>query len=183
MNNNNNNSIEKTNMLEKYVVNTENSQIETSIDKKNKSVVFVGEKSYTIEELKNNPEGVVFLKINNKNYSIKFSKQGDEVTINTNGFTYKNQIKNLSTLALEKILEKTSSHKAKNPLIKSPMPGLVIKINTEVGATVNKGDKLIVVEAMKMENALATPFDGVVKSISIKEGQAVEKDAVLITLE
>lgn len=170
-------------LIEKYLINSESSTLNTSIDKFNKNVVKVGEKEFLIEEIKKVGSDVLFVKINNKNYSLKYSKSTNEVVLNTGGFTYKYSIKTESQVALEKIIQKSGSKKVKNPIIKSPMPGLVVKINTEVGAAVKKGDKLIVIEAMKMENALASPFDGVVKSITAVEGTAVEKDAVLITLE
>lgn len=171
------------NLFENFVVSSENQVIETKIDKFNKNEVFVGDNIYNIEELLKIKNDVIALKINNKNYTVKFSKNTNEIILNTNGFTYKYNIKTKSQVEFEKITQKSGVKKAKSPIIKSPMPGLVVKINTAVGDNVKKGDKLIVIEAMKMENALASPFDGVVKSITAIEGTAVEKDAVLITLE
>lgn len=68
-------------------------------------------------------------------------------------------------------------------LIKSPMPGKVVKILVEVGAEVQPGEALIVVEAMKMENELAAAAPGRVKEIRVQTGSAVEGGAVLISLE
>lgn len=171
------------NLFENFVVNSENKVIETKIDKFNKNEVVIDDINYKIEELLKIKNDVISLKINNKNYTIKFSKNNNEILLNTNGFTYKYNVKTKSQVEFEKITQKSGVKKAKNPIVKSPMPGLVVKINTEVGAEVKKGDKLIVIEAMKMENALASPFDGIVKSITAIEGTAVEKDAVLIILE
>ena len=67
--------------------------------------------------------------------------------------------------------------------IKSPMPGQVIKISAEVGQEVKKGDVLIVVEAMKMENSLSAPRDGIVKAVNVKTGDQVDGSALLIVLE
>jgi acetyl-CoA carboxylase biotin carboxylase subunit len=67
--------------------------------------------------------------------------------------------------------------------VKSPMPGVVIKIVAEVGQEVKKGDVLIVVEAMKMENSLIAPRDGVVEAISVKTGDQVNGSTSLIILE
>ena len=64
--------------------------------------------------------------------------------------------------------------------LKAPMPGLVRKILVSVGDSVQKGDSLLVLEAMKMENILKSPADGVIGSIPIKEGQAIEKNQTLI---
>ena len=67
--------------------------------------------------------------------------------------------------------------------VKSPMPGVVIKIVAEVGQEVKKGDVLIVVEAMKMENSLIAPRDGVIKTIIVKTGDQVDGSTSLILLE
>ena len=67
--------------------------------------------------------------------------------------------------------------------IVAPMPGLVLKVEVEVGQAVRAGQGVIVVEAMKMENELKAPADGVVASISVQPGQTVDKGATLIVLE
>ena len=171
------------NLFENFVVNSENQVIETKIDKFNKNEVVIGDINYKIEELLKIKNDVISLKINNKNYTIKFSKNNNEILLNTNGFTYKYNVKTKSQVKFEKITQKSGVKKAKNPIVKSPMPGLIIKIMVNVGDNVKKGDKLIVIEAMKMENAISCQFDGIVKSITAIEGTAVEKDAVLVTLE
>ena len=66
--------------------------------------------------------------------------------------------------------------------VKAPMPGNIMKINAKVGAAVKKGDVLIVLEAMKMENDICAPADGTVASIEVAQGATVETDAVLVTL-
>ncbi len=64
--------------------------------------------------------------------------------------------------------------------IKAPMPGLILSINVKEGDEVQKGDTIMILEAMKMENVLKSPGDGVVKSIVVKQGDSVEKNQVLI---
>ena len=65
----------------------------------------------------------------------------------------------------------------------APMPGLVVKIEVEVGQAVRAGQGVVVVEAMKMENELKAPADGVVAKILVQERQTVDKGATLIVLE
>jgi biotin carboxyl carrier protein len=67
--------------------------------------------------------------------------------------------------------------------VKAPMPGLVVDIMIEPGIEVAKDDPVIVLEAMKMENVLKSPTEGIIKSIAIEKGQAVEKNQVLIHFE
>lgn len=64
--------------------------------------------------------------------------------------------------------------------IKAPMPGLILDIMVEVGQEVKKGDALMILEAMKMENVLKSSGEGTITSIEVTKGQSVEKNSVLI---
>ena len=66
--------------------------------------------------------------------------------------------------------------------IKAPMPGNINKVNVKPGDAVKKGDVLVVLEAMKMENDVCAPEDGTVASVEVAKGATVETDAVLVTL-
>ena len=66
--------------------------------------------------------------------------------------------------------------------VKAPMPGNIMKVNCKVGASVKKGEVLMVLEAMKMENDICAPQDGVVASVEVAQGASVETDALLVTL-
>ena len=66
--------------------------------------------------------------------------------------------------------------------VKAPMPGNILKVNCKAGDTVKKGDVLIVLEAMKMENDVCAPQDGVVASVEVAQGATVDTDALLVTL-
>jgi biotin carboxyl carrier protein len=64
--------------------------------------------------------------------------------------------------------------------IKAPMPGLILDIKVAPGDEVKKGDPLLILEAMKMENVLKSPGDGKVQAIVVKKGESVEKNQILI---
>ena len=66
--------------------------------------------------------------------------------------------------------------------VKAPMPGNIMKVDCKVGAAVKKGERLMVLEAMKMENDICAPADGVVASVEVSQGATVETDAILVTL-
>lgn len=66
---------------------------------------------------------------------------------------------------------------------KAPMPGLVLDVSVKPGEAVKKGDALLVLEAMKMENVIKASGDGVVKEVKVQAQQAVDKNEVLITFE
>ena len=67
--------------------------------------------------------------------------------------------------------------------ILAPMPGKVVRVQTEAGATVEKGAGLVVVEAMKMQNEMKSPRDGIVVSIKVKPGDTVNAGDVLAVVE
>jgi len=67
--------------------------------------------------------------------------------------------------------------------LEAPMPGKVPSVRVVPGQAVRKGDEVLVVEAMKMENALRAPRDGTVKSVAVKVGDMVNPGVVLVELE
>lgn len=103
-------------------------------------------------------------------------------TIRINGSNYRVQIADpLDRLVKELGLGLQIGQKVSE--IKAPMPGLVLEIAVSEGQSVAKGDPMIILEAMKMENVIKCPGEGVVKAISVKQGDAVEKGAILIELD
>jgi biotin carboxyl carrier protein len=67
--------------------------------------------------------------------------------------------------------------------IKSPLPGVILNVKVNVGDAVKKGDTIIILEAMKMENAIKADRDGKIASISVKQGESVLEGAALVTIE
>lgn len=66
--------------------------------------------------------------------------------------------------------------------VKSPMPGTVLDIKVTAGQSVKKGDVLMVLEAMKMENDITSPVDGTVKSVKVSKGDSVEAEQLLFVI-
>lgn len=67
--------------------------------------------------------------------------------------------------------------------IEAPMPGLILSVDVSEGKEVREGDTLLVLEAMKMENAILSPQDGTIKKVWVSKGEAVEKKSLLIEFE
>ena len=86
------------------------------------------------------------------------------------------------TRAIRQLSSSASGPKGPAPLV-APMPGLIVRVSVEVGASVQPGQGLVVMEAMKMENELRSSSAGVVKAIRATPGAAVERGAVLVELE
>ncbi|MBN2681392.1 MAG: biotin/lipoyl-binding protein [Bacteroidales bacterium] len=110
---------------------------------------------------------------------ISHSTEGFEMIINGKKFLLKRQ----DILVDEEQQGEGGGNSAGENIIKSPMPGKVFKLLVEEGQKVNKGDSLIVVEAMKMENSLNATKDSVVKKVNVAVGDMVEITTVLIELE
>jgi biotin carboxyl carrier protein len=66
--------------------------------------------------------------------------------------------------------------------IRAFMPGTIRTVFVKVGSSVKKGDKLLVLDAMKMDNELTAPIDGIVQKVSVKTGQTVVKNELLVLL-
>ncbi|MFL5466154.1 MAG: biotin/lipoyl-containing protein [Gemmatimonadaceae bacterium] len=67
--------------------------------------------------------------------------------------------------------------------VRAPMPGLIVRVNVKPGDTVQAGQGVVVMEAMKMENELRSTSAGVVRSVEVAPGAAVEKGAILVSLD
>ncbi|AFM04401.1 acetyl/propionyl-CoA carboxylase, alpha subunit [Bernardetia litoralis DSM 6794] len=122
---------------------------------------------------------------NNISYRVEVLKadyEAKEFEIRINGNIHKLTAKDRMDLLLESLgMENAASAKVSD--LKAPMPGLVLDILIEEGATTEKGTPLMILEAMKMENVLKATGEGKIKSIAVKKGQNVEKGAVLIEFE
>lgn len=119
--------------------------------------------SYNAEIVQIDPETkTIKVKINQKLYTVKLSDDKD--------------------LLLEKMGINLANTTKINHL-KAPMPGLVLDIKIQPNQTVQKGDSLLILEAMKMENVLKAPANATIKTICVKKGDAVEKGTLLIEFQ
>ena len=101
-------------------------------------------------------------------------RDGDEVHLFWRGVAYR--------LTREREGARAATRPAASGLT-APMPGKVIVVRAAAGQAVRKGDELLVIEAMKMENALRAPRDGVVKSVAARAGDMVSPGVVLVELQ
>jgi biotin carboxyl carrier protein len=67
-------------------------------------------------------------------------------------------------------------------LIKAPMPGVVVDVSVSIGQAVEAGDRVVVLESMKMQNEFKTPRAGVVRTVRVKPGDRVNQNQILITI-
>ncbi len=129
----------------------------------NKIHLIVNHQSYTAELIQIDETGKnLKLKLNDKIFDLNLKDKVDLL---------------LESMGLDKALVKVIKD------IKAPMPGLVVNVLVKEGDTIKKGDALVALEAMKMENIIKSPTDVVIKKINISKGMALEKGQVMIEFQ
>lgn len=102
------------------------------------------------------------------------------IKVNKNQYTV--AVKDRFDLLLDQLgMSNANASKAND--LKAPMPGLIVDVKVQVGDVVKKGDIILILEAMKMENVLKSPGDGKVKTIKVSARDNVEKNQVLVEFE
>jgi len=101
------------------------------------------------------------------------------VHIKINGVLFEADVQDKYDILLEK-LGMNQDANSSNLEIKAPMPGKILEVLVSKGQEVKKGDQLLVLEAMKMENMIKSAGDGVIAAIYVKKDMNVEKNQVLI---
>ncbi len=131
--------------------------------KENTYHILKDNKSYNLEVLSvNRVEKSFFIKVDGIKYRFSAKDKYDEL---------------LHSLGMDAAISSKVSD------LKAPMPGLVLEVSVEGGQQVSKGDALLILEAMKMENVIKSPTDGVIKSISVNKGETVEKNQLILNFE
>jgi glutaconyl-CoA/methylmalonyl-CoA decarboxylase subunit gamma len=117
-------------------------------------------------------------------------KQGTELSFVTGGKTYTVDVAPLRSAAAAMLTSaisaptKPTAPSSSNPKeVRAPMPGVVVSIGKNVGDSVNAGDTLLVMEAMKMENNIAAAAAGTIKTIHVAVGNELDSGQLLVEFE
>lgn len=144
--------------------------------------------SFSEEDLKNAHvaeigPGIYHVLKDNRSQSIRIlSASGNHIQVEADGERYDILIKDEFQQMLEALgFNNTQAARVKE--IKAPMPGLVLQIAIKEGDSIKPGDKLIILEAMKMENSILATTDARVKQIHVTPGMGVEKGQLLVEFE
>ena len=120
---------------------------------------------------------IISFKLNNELVNIYFAQDRDKRYLAVDGNYFMLESEKATTLGTKgPVLQKGNS-------VASPMPGLLVKIPVAIGDKIETGTTLAIVEAMKMQNELRAPCDGVIKKINFKEGDQVDALQVIVELE
>lgn len=146
-----------------FIVNGKKGKWDLSKIRDNHFHLLQDNRSFSIEAVKADLTNKSFsLKINNKPVTIQVQDRYDQL--------------------LKKLGMDTAASTKANDL-KAPMPGMVLRILVQEGQEIKKGDSILVLEAMKMENILKSAGDGKVKSLKVKSGDKVDKNQLLVVIE
>lgn len=138
--------------------------------------------------------------INGSPYRVVVQNSDDEsVELEVNGTPYVVELEQKKKKTISRIQRQVSSSetreaspkptvtrtavKAGSVVINSPLPGVILDLRVKAGDTVKKGDTLLILEAMKMENNIQAPSDGKVAKVSISKGDSVLEGAELVVIE
>ena len=125
--------------------------------------------------------GTLSLLINNRSLEAIVSEREDSWEVLIHGELYTVQVQDERSYRLSQargsVLPETGM-----VAVKSPMPGVILDVLVKPGARVEKGDKVVILESMKMENELRASRDGVVKRVHVDKGASVEKNQDLLVI-
>jgi biotin carboxyl carrier protein len=132
----------------------------------------VNENGYTVH-IKSHEDNIINLEVNGTRYAVKMSEEYRKIKTPT-------LVRSKSKRPTEPLKVNPTSQKTK---IVAPIPGVVMSIDVKVGDTLKVGDRMLVLEAMKMENNIVCETAGTITALNITVGQQVLQDEVMIELE
>ena len=163
-----------------YAVSSSGKDFEFEMPLKNK--MEIDGKEYDIE-LHYNPETGLYLIWNGKKYPVEIVKsKQNKYEILFNNISYSFTIETPFSLKRMKVL-KANRTSVGNISVKAPMPGKIVDVFCQKGSKVTRGETLLILEAMKMENEILSPMDGTVIAVSVSKENTVMKDDILVEIE
>lgn len=163
----------------KYITNVNGREYIIEIDQENEITVDGQKHNIDFQQLAD--EGSLSLLIDHRSLEAIVDERDDawEVLLHGELYTVKVQDERSYRLAQARgqLQEDTET-----VIIRSPMPGLILDVLAEEGRQVKKGEKVVILESMKMENELRASRDGVVTRVHIEKGASVEKNQDLVTI-
>jgi len=127
--------------------------------------------------------GFNFLVYKNKKYLVDIvTKDQNKYEIIVNGVGHSFTIESPFSYRRKKFLQKSKKN-SKTESITAPMPGKIVDVLVENNAEINKGEPIIILEAMKMQNEILSHVSGVIKNIHVKKDETVMKDDLILEIE
>ncbi len=163
-----------------YALSSENKKFSFSLPLKHK--IRIGKRDYEVK-LKADEKLGTYILWKNRKYPVEIVRsRQNKYEILFNDISYTFSVETPFSLQRKKVLD-SGRGKVEQEFIKAPMPGKIIDVLVREGATVLRGEPLIILEAMKMQNEILSPVNGTVVKVAAKANTNVMKDDLLIEIK
>lgn len=168
----------------RYLVKIEDKEFDIDIIYKSEKYVATIDGKEVVIDSHNLGDSRSIMLIDNSSFEVDVRSNGydSSKTVFVLGQEIRVDIENYNLAQLKKTAGMSIGSKMESNL-KAPMPGLVLELKVSAGDTVQKGDPLVIIEAMKMENVIKASGDSVIKSIAVTNGKSVEKGDILLEFD
>lgn len=163
----------------KYITKVNDQEFIIEIDQEDQ--IIVDDRPYAVDFQQLTEGGILSLLLNNHSLEAIIEERANGWEVLIHGELYAVDVQDERAYRLARA-RGTVAEFTGEAIIQSPMPGLIIEVLVEPNQVVQKGDKVVILESMKMENELRSPRDGVVKHVYVEPGASVEKNQVLATI-
>jgi glutaconyl-CoA/methylmalonyl-CoA decarboxylase subunit gamma len=167
-------------MKKLYALSSENRKFRFSLPLK--ETIRIGKRNYEVK-LKSDEKHGTYILWKNRKYPVEIiSSRQNKYEILFNDISYTFTVETPFSLQRMKVLS-SQRGKAEQELIKAPMPGKIIDVMVREGATVLRGEPVVILEAMKMQNEILSPVNGTVVRVDAKPNSNVMKDDLLVEIK
>lgn len=166
--------------IDKYRVQVNGQWYDVALESKDGRVIAtIGDKSWEVDLKQYSDTSLVSLLLDNKSLELLIDRHGDSYTILKETEQYRAQVKP-AWATMSRRTEDTDE--TAEVTIESPLVGMVVEVRVSPGQEVERGDVLLVIEAMKMQNELRAPRSGSIRSMRVRAGQKVAAKQPLVVL-
>jgi glutaconyl-CoA/methylmalonyl-CoA decarboxylase subunit gamma len=163
-----------------YALSSENRKFSFSLPLK--QTIKIGKREYEVK-LKSDEKYGTYILWKNRKYPVEIVRsRQNKYEILFNNISYTFTIETPFSLQRMKVLN-SNKGKAEKEYIKAPMPGKIIDVLVREGATVLRGEPVMILEAMKMQNEILSPVNGTIEKISVRPNTNVMKEDMLVEIK
>jgi glutaconyl-CoA/methylmalonyl-CoA decarboxylase subunit gamma len=163
-----------------YTLSSENRKFSFSMPLK--QTIRIGKREYEVK-LKSDEKYGTYILWKNRKYPVEIvSSRQNKYEILFNDISYTFTVETPFSLQRMKVLN-SKKGRVETEYIKAPMPGKIIDVLVREGASVLRGEPILILEAMKMQNEIVSPFNGIIMKVSAKANTNVMKDDLLVEIK
>jgi biotin carboxyl carrier protein len=171
---------DKTQIKKLYALSSENRKFSFSLPLKN--TIRIGNRNYEVK-LKSDEKYGTYILWKNRKYPVEIvGSRQNKYEILFNDISYTFTVETPFSLQRMKVLN-SKKGKAVQEFVKAPMPGKIIDVLVREGASVVRGEPVVILEAMKMQNEILSPVNGIVVKVAVRANTNVMKDDLLVEIK